>query len=101
VGNSEAQPARSNVRSVWDPFVSVRPILSLRSGFRALIRRGAVPKQPIIFDFRNGRAYRASEPARSKGVADALFDAVRRLRKTRVHTAVEGLPPDVVNRLKT
>jgi hypothetical protein len=79
----------------------MRPILSIRSCLRGIARRAALDKQPIIFDFREGRAYRETETARSRGLVDTLLDAIRRRRKKRVVTTVEGIPPHVIKQPKT
>lgn len=78
------------------------PILSLRARVRALLRRRALPRQPIIFDFTTGRAYRANDQeGRAKDLAEAMKDAATKTVKKRVVKAVEGIPPEVVTQPKT
>jgi len=74
----------------------VRPILSLRSRLRALLRRSALPKQPIVFDFIRGRIYRESE----RHPLEEIQDVAKRITKKRVVKTVEGLPPQVVTHPK-
>lgn len=70
-------------------------ILSLRSRLRALLRRHPLPKQPIVFDFMKGRAYRADD-RRPSGLAETMKDAAKKATKPRVVRTVEGIPPQVV-----
>jgi hypothetical protein len=84
-----------SIRSVWDPIGRMRPILSLRSCLRALLRRSALHKQPIIFDFTKGRAYRASDQ-RPDDLAKTMQDAAKKSTTGRVvRKTVEGIPPQV------
>jgi hypothetical protein len=69
------------------------PILSLRSRVRALLRRSALHKPPIIFDFTTGQAHRAEA---GRGLLDALLSRVRRRTKPRIVKRVEGVPPEVL-----
>lgn len=53
-------------------------------------------RQPIIFDFTKGQAYRASTTSRAKDLVETLWAAAKDARKPRVVRTVEGIPPQVL-----
>jgi len=77
-------------------------ILSLRDWVQVLVRRHALARQPIVFDFTRGKAYRASEQRHSRiaDLAEVLREAAVRVKKPRVVRTVEGIPPSVLTQPK-
>ena len=53
-----------------------------------------MPRQPIVVDFTTGKAYRADQPEAS--LWRELLAAVKRTKRPRIVTSVEGVPEQVL-----